>query len=85
MPDKCTIHSLDLYRLKDEVESPALASLVRDGWCPLGTVVLDDGQKPVLHIIFGPPEKEAKNKAGLIIGICLIVELAIIAFLIGSI
>ena len=81
MGDKCTIHSIDLYRLKEEVESPALAGLIKDGWCPLGTVVLDDGNKPVLHIIVAPPKKNPQNYAGLIIGIGILVELAVIAFL----
>ena len=61
MTEKCSIQSIRLRRLDDDVSNPALASLVKEGWKPIGSVVLDDGSEPILHLIFSPPES-AKNQ-----------------------
>lgn len=80
MSDKCTIHTIDLFRLKEEVESPALSSLVEKGWEPLGTIVLDDGNKPKLHVILKPPRKIEKYNMTLIMLSILIVQMTFICF-----
>ena len=61
MSEKCSVQSIRLRRLEDDVSSPALAALVNNGWQAIGSVVLDDGTEPVLHLIFAPPSNDTKS------------------------
>ncbi len=78
MAEKCTTQTIQIHRLEDEVANPALAALIEKGWSALGTVVLDDGTKPVLHIILAPPKNTKKQKALLLLASAAVLELAIL-------
>lgn len=78
MAEKCTTHKIQIHRLEDEVADPALAALIEKGWSALGTVVLDDGTKPILHIILAPPKNTKKQKALLMLAGVTVFELAIL-------
>jgi hypothetical protein len=55
MVEKCAIQTIRLSKLEEDTSSPALAALVTDGWEPIGSVVIDDGTQPMLHMILKPP------------------------------
>ena len=80
MSNKCITHEVNLLRLKQEIESPALSSLIEKGWSAIGTVVLDDGQKPVLHIIMSPPKQIPSNLPLLIMLAAIAVELGFLIY-----
>ena len=59
---RCTVHTLPVEKLKDAAQDPALASLLADGWDPIGSVVVDpgDGRGPALQLLLRPPRKPQK-------------------------
>lgn len=62
--DRCTTVRLDLRDLPRAVEDPKLASLLADGWRPIGHIALseDDGV-PGLVLLLAPPMSDGVRES----------------------
>ena len=80
MGEKCTIQTIRLAKLEEDTNSAALASLVADGWEPIGSVVIDDGSQPTLHMILKPPRREKNDWLIVALLLVAITELGFIVF-----
>ena len=59
---RCTVHSIRLDDPEMSAQSPQLASLVNEGWSPIGHFVAERSGVPELIVFFSPP-KSQKSKA----------------------
>ena len=79
MAEKCALQTIRLQKLEDDVSSAALAALVSDGWEPIGSVVIDDGDQPILHMIMKPPKREKNDWVVVALLLVAVTELAFIS------
>lgn len=78
--NRCTIQTIRLAKLEEDTSSPALAALVSEGWEPIGSVVIDDGDSPTLHMILKPPRREKNDWLIVALLLVAITELGFIVF-----
>jgi len=80
MAEKCALQTIRLTKLEDDVSSASLAALVADGWEPIGSVVIDNGEQPILHMIMKPPKREKNDWLIVALLLVAITELGFIVF-----
>jgi len=74
MSERCIIHLLDADDLERSIDSPALASLMADGWTVMSNLVVETPQGNRVALLLSPP-KIAKSDKNLILTIILAVVL----------
>lgn len=98
--NRCTVMAVDLRDIGRAVADPALASLLREGWTVIATVVLDadDGAGPRLQVILGPPRPVAPVApvvptspaipwwlTAAVVGVCVLEAVRLLLLLLGGV
>tara|TARA_A200000159_G_C7207947_1_gene290831 strand:+ start:214 stop:468 length:255 start_codon:yes stop_codon:yes gene_type:complete len=74
MSERCIIHLLDADDLERSIDSPALASLMSEGWTIMANLVVETPQGNRVALLLSPP-KLAKSNKNLILSIVLSIAL----------
>ncbi len=74
MTERCIIHLLDADDLERSIDSPALASLMAEGWEVMSNLVVETAEGNKVALLLSPPKLKKSNK-NLIITIILAVIL----------
>jgi hypothetical protein len=63
MAERCTVVTLDVRRLEDTAQDPALASLLAEGWTVAASVVVvpPGAEDPVLQVVLAPPRASTQK------------------------
>ena len=74
MTERCIIHLLDADDLERSIDSPALASLMAEGWEVMSNLAVETAEGDKVALLLSPPKLKKSNK-NLIITIILAVIL----------